>query len=165
MVAPMTAELLTDDPWSDVIGQDRAVALLRAAAGRRTVHAWLFTGPRGSGKRAAARAFGADLLAMEADEADRAEEAERIRRLARTEQHPDLIVVERVGAAISAEQADEIVRRASRSATEGTRKVLVLDEFHLIAPNVGPKLLKTIEEPPSGTFFIDGLEQLGPHVG
>src|SRR5699024_5047126 len=84
----------------------------------------------------------------------RREDAERARRLARSEQHPDLIVVEREGAAISADQADEIIRRASRSATEGSRKVLVLDEFHLINPNVAPKLLKTIEEPPAGTFFV-----------
>lgn len=150
----MSVELLAEDPWSDVVGQERAVSLLRGAVGPRTVHAWLFVGQRGSGKRAAARAFAGDLLALDAEGAGDAEDAERARRLARTEQHPDLIVVERVGAAISAEQADEIVRRASRSATEGTRKVLVLDEFHLIAPNVAPKLLKTIEEPPAGTFFI-----------
>lgn len=150
----MSTDALTIDPWSDVIGQDRAVALLRGAVGTRTVHAWLFVGPRGSGKRAAARAFAADLLALDADREGKAADAERIRRLSRAEQHPDLIVVERAGAAISAEQADEVVRRASRSATEGERKVLVLDEFHLIAPNVAPKLLKTIEEPPPGTFFI-----------
>src|SRR5699024_6137970 len=99
-------------------------------------------------------AFAGDVLALEADRAGRREDAERARRLARSEQHPDLIVVEREGAAISADQADEIIRRASRSATEGNRKVLVLDEFHRINPNVAPKLLKTIEEPPAGTFFV-----------
>src|SRR5699024_4596957 len=116
-VASMSTELLVDDAWADVVGQERAVALLRNAVGSRTVHAWLFAGPRGSGKRAAARAFAGDVLALEADRAGRREDAERARRLARSEQHPDLIVVEREGAAISAEQADEIIRRASRSAT------------------------------------------------
>ena len=47
------------DPWSEVVGQDRAVSLLRSAVDA-PVHAWLFLGPSGSGKRAAARAF-ADL--------------------------------------------------------------------------------------------------------
>lgn len=149
-----------DDAWADVIGQDRATALLQGAVGPDAVHAWLFLGPRGSGKRAAARAFAGDLLALEPAAAGDDEGAVRNRTLARTEQHPDLIVVERVGASISAEQADDIVRRASRSATEGRRKVLVLDEFHLIAPNVAPKLLKTIEEPPEGTFFVIIADEL-----
>jgi len=154
------APALGVDAWDDVVGQDRAVTFLRGAAGPEAVHAWLFVGPRGSGKRAAARAFAGDLLALEPTEAGDLDDAGRARALAQTEQHPDLVVVERVGASISADQADEIVRRASRSAVEGTRKVLVLDEFHLIAPNVAPKLLKTIEEPPPGTFFVVLADEL-----
>ena len=54
------------------------------------------------------------------------------------------------GAAIRVEQATEIIRRASRSPIEGHRKVLVLDEFHLVGLGpVAPMLLKTIEEPPA----------------
>lgn len=148
------------DGWDDVFGQDRATGFLRGAVGPDAVHAWLFVGPRGSGKRAAARAFAGDLLALDAEADGDAEGAARSRALARVEQHPDLAIVERVGASISADQADEIVRRASRSPVEGSRKVLVLDEFHLIAPNVGPKLLKTIEEPPDGTFFVVLADEL-----
>lgn len=160
-VSPTAA---TADAWAEVVGQEAAVALLRGASGPQAVHAWLFLGPHGSGKRAAARAFAGDLLAQEPEAAGDHEGAARARALARAEQHPDLVVVERVGASISAEQADEIVRRASRSATEGRRKVLVLDEFHLIAPNVGPKLLKTIEEPPEGTFFVVLADELPPEL-
>ncbi len=159
-----TAPPTTTDAWADVVGQDAAIDLLRGASGAQAVHAWLFLGPHGSGKRPAARAFAGDLLAFELDEAGDTAGAARARALARAEQHPDLVVVERVGASISAEQADEIVRRASRSATEGRRKVLVLDEFHLIAPNVGPKLLKTIEEPPEGTFFVVLADELPPEL-
>ena len=154
------ATLDDTSPWSDVVGQERAVSLLQGASGAEAIHAWLFVGPRGSGKRAAARAFAGDLLAFDHDQAGETEAAARDRALARAEQHPDLIVVERVGASISAEQADEIVRRASRSATEGRRKVLVLDEFHLIGDRVAPKLLKTIEEPPDATFFVILAEEL-----
>lgn len=148
------------DGWDDVVGQERAVAFLRRAVGPDAVHAWLFVGPQGSGKRAAARAFAGDLLAIEAEAADDTAGAARARSLARAEQHPDLVIVERVGASISAEQADEIVRRASRSPVEGSRKVLLLDEFHLVAPNVGPKLLKTLEEPPEGTYFVVLADEL-----
>lgn len=54
------------DPWDEVVGQDATVSMLRSSAAGDPVHAWLFVGPRGSGKRAAARAFAADLLAGEA---------------------------------------------------------------------------------------------------
>ncbi|MEO6989674.1 MAG: hypothetical protein ABI239_13630 [Aquihabitans sp.] len=146
--------------WEGVIGQDAAVSLLQNAAGADAVHAWLFLGPRGSGKRAAARAFAGELLAGDLERADDQAGADRARDLARLDQHPDVITVERVGASISAEQADDIVKRASRTAVEGRRKVMILDEFHLMAPNVAPKLLKTIEEPPDGTFFLVLADEL-----
>jgi DNA polymerase III subunit delta' len=148
-----------DEVWSGVVGQDRAVGELRRAV-PAPVHAYLFVGPRGSGKRALAAAFAAELLA------DGTTGAERDRNvvLALAEEHPDLVVVEREGASISAEQADFIVDRASRSPVEGARKVLVLDEFHLVSERVGPKLLKTIEEPPVGTFFIVLAEEVTPDL-
>ncbi len=154
----------TGDAWSRVVGQEPAVELLRSAAAGDPVHAWLFVGPHGSGKRAAARAFAGDLLAAEHEAAGDHQAAERARSLAALEQHPDLIVVEREGASILAAAADDIIRRASRSAVEGRRKVLVLDEFHLVAPNVGPKLLKTVEEPPAGTFFVVLADVLPPEL-
>ena len=55
------------DPWDEVVGQPSVVALLRSAAAGDPVHAWLFLGPMGSGKRAAARAFAGELLAAEAE--------------------------------------------------------------------------------------------------
>jgi DNA polymerase-3 subunit delta' len=145
------------DLWADVVGQPRAVAQLQAALAS-PVHAYLLVGPRGSGKRALARAFAAGLLAE--GRSDR----ERHIALAMAEEHPDLMVVERVGASISAEQADRIVDRASRTPVEGDRKVLVLDEFHLVTPAVGPKLLKTIEEPHPGTFFVILAEEVTPDL-
>ena len=75
-----------------------------------------------------------------------------------------MLVVERVGASISVAQADQIIERASRSPVEGDRKVLVLDEFHLVTAVVGPKLLKTIEEPPAGTFFVVLVEEVTPDL-
>lgn len=155
---------VAEDAWADVVGQDAAVALLRSAASGDAPHAWLFVGPHGAGKRAAARAFAGDLLAREHDAAGDADAAARARSLAHAENHPDLIVVERVGASISKDQAVDIVTRASRSAVEGSRKVMVLDEFHLLADAVAPRLLKTIEEPPAGTFFVVLADELPPEL-
>lgn len=149
----------SDIAWADIVGQDDAVARLRAAV-RAPVHAYLLVGPRGSQKRAAARAFAADLLAGDATAPD----ADRHRRLALAEAHPDLVVVERVGAAISAEQVDEVVRLAGLKPFEGRRKILVLDELHRIDPKVGPKLLKSVEEPPASTCFVILADEVPPEL-
>jgi len=146
------------DPWSTVVGQERAVAQLRAAVDA-PVHAYLLVGPRGAGKRAMAVAFAAALLSADSTGAD----AERHRRLALAETHPDLVVTERTGPWITAEQAREIVERASRSPIEGTRKVLILDEFHLVVRNA-PILLKAIEEPAPGTVFVVLAEEVPPEL-
>jgi DNA polymerase-3 subunit delta' len=147
------------DPWADIVGQDRAVAELQAAA-RAPVHAYLLVGPRGSGKRALAAAFAAALLSAGSE----GEAAARHQRLALAEQHPDLVVIERVGAAISKEQTDTVIDRASRAPIEGDRKVLVLDEFHLIHAENPGKLLKVIEEPPPGTLFVVLAEFVPPEL-
>jgi len=146
------------DPWAGVVGQDRAVAQLRAAVDA-PVHAYLLVGPRGAGKRALATAFAAALLSAGSSGAD----AERHRRLALAETHPDLVVTERTGPWITAEQAREIVDRASRSPVEGTRKVLILDEFHLVVRNA-PILLKALEEPAPGTVFVVLAEEVPPEL-
>jgi DNA polymerase III subunit delta' len=133
----------------DVVhGQARTVEFL-AASSRQPVHAYLFVGPAGVGKRAAAQAF-AGLLLCKNEGCGECRDC----RLAVAGTHPDVRIVERVGAAISVEQADEIITVASRSPVEGDRKVLILDDFHLIRPEAAAKLLKTIEEPPLSTIFI-----------
>jgi DNA polymerase-3 subunit delta' len=152
--APLPAEAAGVDLWGEVVGQEGAVAELRAAVAA-PVHAYLLVGPRGSGKRALARAFAAALLSSGHEGA----EAVRHARLALAEAHPDLTVVERKGASISVEQADDIIATASRASVEGGPKVLVLDEFHLVTV-AGPKLLKSIEEPPPGTVFVVLAEQV-----
>jgi DNA polymerase-3 subunit delta' len=160
---PPTADAATGvagvDVFAGVVGQPRAVAQLRAATAT-PVHAYLLVGPRGSGKRSLARAFAAAVLSEGLSDADR----ERSVANALAEQHPDLVVVERVGASISADQAREVRELAARSPIEGDRKVLVLDEFHLVQESVGPILLKTIEEPPAGTIFLVLVEDVPPEL-
>lgn len=133
--------------WTDVVGQDRAVEALRRAA-VAPVHAYLFVGPPGSTKDEAARAFAAMLLT--GNETTDTRDA----RLALAGEHPDVREVVRVGAAIAAEQAAEIVRQAALAPVEGARKVLILHEFHLLNAVGAGRLLKTIEEPPASTHFI-----------
>ncbi len=133
--------------WGTVVGQPKAVRRLRASLAN-PLHAYLFVGPPGSTKNEAARAFAAALLSG-SDDAN-----QRDARLALEGTHPDVREFARVGAAISKDQADEIVRLASLAPTEGSRKVLILDEFHLLSPEAAAKLLKTVEEPPASTVFV-----------
>lgn len=148
------------DVWEGVVGQDRAVAQLTAAA-VNPVHAYLLVGPAGSGKRAAARAFAALLLAA----GSQGEEAERHVRLALAEMHPDLRIVVPTTAQgrIDVPTAREIVKQAATSPAEGDRKVLVLEDFHLI-DRFGAILLKYVEEPPPSTFFVILAEDVPPEL-
>lgn len=136
-----------------VVGQPAAVAALRAAA-RRPVHAYLLSGPAGSGKRQAATAFAAALLCPSGG----CGHCGACRRaLAGT--HPDLVVVERTGAALGVDQARALVGLAQRRPLEGVRQVIVVHDVHL-ALRSAPALLKTVEEPPASTVFVllaDGL--------
>lgn len=143
--------------YADVVGQDRAVGALQAAAGA-PVHAYLLVGPAGSGKRMAARSFAAALLC-----ANGGCGTCRDCQLALGETHPDLLVVEREGPSISAGQAREIVRLAALRPNEGRRKVLVLVDLHLVQQQA-PILLKTIEEPPESTVFVVLAEDVPPEL-
>ena len=140
-----------------LVGQDRAAAHLRAAA-RAPVHAYLFVGPPGSGKRPAARAFAAALLCPTGGcgECDVC-----VRVLG--EVHPDLVVVDREGAFITVAQAREIQRLALRTPNERPRKVLVLTDFHLVR-EAAPTLLKVVEEPPASTVFVILAEHVPPEL-
>jgi DNA polymerase-3 subunit delta' len=142
----------------DIVGQPDAVVQLAAAASA-PVHAYLFVGPAGSGKRAAGRAFAAALIC-----ADGGCGHCRDCRLALAGQHPDIREVERTGPAISVEQADEIVRRAAMAPIESARKVLILDEFHLLRAEGAARLLKTIEEPPASTIFVVLADDVPPEL-
>jgi DNA polymerase III subunit delta' len=148
------------DVWNGVIGQEHAVAQLTAAA-TQPVHAYLLVGPAGSGKRAAARAFAALLLA----DGSAGDDAERHVRLALAEAHPDLHVIEPTTAQgrMDVATARAIVRQAVLSPAEGDRKVLVLEDFHLI-DQFGAILLKYVEEPPASTYFVILAEDVPPEL-
>jgi len=145
------------DPFEQVVGQTRAVAQLRAAAAH-PVHAYLLVGPPGSGKRAAATAFAATVLCGEAGCGECAACTRVLHGV-----HPDVVLVERTGAAILVDEAREIARLAARSPVEGGRKVLVLTDFHLV-DRAAPALLKTIEEPSASTVFVILADYLPPEL-
>lgn len=143
--------------FDGVPGQERVTAGLLASA-VAPVHAYLFTGPPGTGKRNAALAFAASLLCPNGGDGDC-----RVCRQALAGTHVDLLLVERAGASITKPQASEIIGLASRSPVEGRRKVIVLVDFHLVQ-DAGPMLLKTIEEPPPSAVFVILADHVPPEL-
>ena len=137
------------NPWRDVVDQRAAVRLLEAAA-RAPVHAYLLTGPPGSGKRALARGFAAELLAA----GSTGEARERHVRLALAEQHPDMRVVEPEGMTFRKGDAERMVRHATLAPVEGERKVVVALGCEEIEDEAAGYLLKIVEEPPASTVFV-----------
>lgn len=143
-----------DDLWARVPGQDDAVAVLRASVESPT-HAYLITGPEGSGKSDLATAFAASLLARAADPESAGRTASRVA----AGEHGGLIVVEREGQFITADEARAIVERSVRSPKEGELQVIIITDFHMVR-DAGPMLLKSIEEPPASTIFVLLAEDL-----
>jgi DNA polymerase-3 subunit delta' len=152
----MFAEYATS-VWDAVVGQRAAIdQLTRSAA--NPVHAYLFVGPAGCTKEAAARAFAALLLAGH-DDANT-----RDARLALAGEHPDVPEVHRIGPTINKDQVQEIIRVASLAPIEATQKAMILHEFHLLDANGAARLLKTLEEPPPRTVFIVLADQVPPEL-
>lgn len=152
-LAPEEAKGLYDD----IVGQDLAVARLRASV-RTPVHAYLLVGPAGTGKLQAALSFAATLLCEEAG----CGSCEVCRRVL-ADLHPDVRLIQREGAAMSVGDAAEVVRIAAQAPVEVRRKVVILDDLHLVE-EAGPALLKTIEEPPPSTYFVALAEHVPPEL-
>ncbi|WP_419916736.1 hypothetical protein [Candidatus Poriferisodalis sp.] len=143
---PIVDEAPVGNLLDGIVGQPAAVDRLQAAL-VSPLPAYLFVGPAGAGLRGAACRFAGELLAA------RSATPERERRLALAEQHPDLLVFDRVGAAMTAEQAREAVRAAAAAPVAGDQKVIVLCDVDRAALSA-PILLKSVEEPPPSCVFV-----------
>jgi DNA polymerase-3 subunit delta' len=131
--------------------QARARVALNAALAAEPSHAYLFRGPRGSGKRTAARAFAAEILAAAAAEPEDA----RRRALLDPSPHPDLVWLAPAGAQHMVEEVRERVIRASAYRPfEGGRRVFVIEAAEAMRDESQNALLKTLEEPPQFVHLI-----------
>ncbi|MCK6080349.1 DNA polymerase III subunit delta' [Microbacterium sp. EYE_5] len=144
----MTSATVDALPWGDVWGQDEAVAQLQAAASdpRQLAHAWLITGPPGSGRSTLAYAFAAALIAEPGDE-------HAMRQVvART--HPDLMALRTEGVIISIKDARALVERSYFSPSLGRYRVMVMEDADRMVERTSNVLLKALEEPPEQTVWI-----------
>jgi DNA polymerase-3 subunit delta' len=114
-----------------------------------TAHAYLFTGPRGVGKYAAACVFAAALLSPDGEP----EGGEALRRV-REGVHPDLVTLEPEGNSIRISQVLEMQRELNLKPVEAGRKVAVINEAEAMNTEAANTLLKTLEEPPGKAVLI-----------
>jgi DNA polymerase-3 subunit delta' len=131
--------------------QPRAQAALSAALAAGPAHAYLFHGPRGSGKGAAARAFAAEMLAAASEEP----EDVRRRALLDPSPHPDLVWLAPTGAQHMVEAVrEQVIRAASYRPLEGGRRVFVIEAAEAMRDESQNALLKTLEEPAGFVHLI-----------
>jgi DNA polymerase-3 subunit delta' len=124
---------------------------LSAALASGPSHAYLFRGPRGAGKAAVARAFAAELLAIEAADPD---DAKR-RALLDPSPHPDLVWLTPRGAQHMVEEVRErVIRAASYRPFEGEKRVFVIEAAEQMRDESQNALLKTLEEPPHFVHIV-----------
>ncbi|HWF15245.1 MAG TPA: hypothetical protein VG244_03605 [Acidimicrobiales bacterium] len=153
----MSDQLPSPTLFEGVVGQDGAVAALRAAAAN-PVHAYLLRGPEGNGGLVAAHGFAAALLCPEGGCGVCA-----TCRGALAGTDPDLHIVRRSGASLSKETMRQVVALAQRRPLAAARQVIVVLEMHLVLERA-PVLLKTLEEPPGQTVFILLADELTPDL-
>ncbi len=155
MALSVNSQLSTVNGFGGLIGQERAVRLLqRGLATGRTPHAYLFTGPEGIGKRAAAHALAQAVNCQRGDAVDDGCGAcQSCRKIARG-LHPDVQVIEPAGATLKIEQVRALEADAALGPYEAKRKVFILDGAEKMTEQAANALLKTLEEPPGRTVIV-----------
>jgi DNA polymerase-3 subunit delta' len=136
------------DPFASLPEQEEAKRLLRSALAEGPAHAYLFHGPAGVGKRAAALAFAGALIG----------DAERVTRLV----HPDLYRLEPVGDQIRIGDIRALRRDLHLRPFEAERRVYVIESAELMNEEAADALLKDLEEPPPYAVLVLVADQLAP---
>ncbi|MFD5895753.1 MULTISPECIES: DNA polymerase III subunit delta' [unclassified Streptomyces] len=174
--------------WDDLVGQDRIADTLTAAArdadarvtaessgtappeATKMTHAWLFTGPPGSGRSTAARAFAAALQCTSPDRAMGGTPGCGFCDGCHTSligTHADVEVVRTDLLSIGVKDTRELVRRAQLSPAVGRWQVIVLEDADRLTEGAGNVLLKAVEEPAPRTVWLlcaPSLEDVLPTI-
>ncbi len=139
--------------WDELTGQAEAIEVFTAAAaagatGSSMTHAWLITGPPGSGRSNLAYAFAAALLSRNDGDLDATE------RQVAARTHPDLGVLSTERVIISIDEVRQLVTSSQFSPSVGRFRVMVIEDADRMSERTSNVLLKALEEPPPRTVWI-----------
>jgi len=138
--------------WDSLVGQPNAVATLtRAVEGgpHAMTHAWLFTGPPGSGRSVAARDFAAGLQCVQGGCG-----VCRSCRMVLAGTHPDVTIVRTEQLSIGVKEVRDLVRSSAMSPALGRWQILIVEDADRVTERGADALLKAIEEPAEKTVWM-----------
>jgi DNA polymerase-3 subunit delta' len=135
--------------FASLAGQDDVVEQLGAATAGGLTHAWLFTGPPGSGRSVAARAFAAALLCDQQG----CGKCPSCRQVA-AGTHPDLLLIKPDGLSYGVKQTRDLVLKAAASPVYGGWRIVLFEDADRATEQAANALLKAIEEPPPRTVWM-----------
>ncbi|MBO0446628.1 DNA polymerase III subunit gamma/tau [Enterococcus ureilyticus] len=146
--------------FDDVVGQKAITQTLKnAIIQKKTSHAYLFTGPRGTGKTSAAKIFAKAINCKHSVDGEPCNECETC--VAITEGRLNDVIEIDAASNNGVEEIRDIRDKAKYAPTQADYKVYIIDEVHMLSTGAFNALLKTLEEPPQNVIFI--LATTEPH--
>ncbi len=147
--------------FEEVVGQEHVTTTLRNALREgRIAHAYLFSGPRGTGKTSTARILAKAVNCLHPDPEQRPDNTCPICVAINEGRLVDLVEMD-AASHTSVENIRELIERVNFAPTEARYKVYVIDEVHMLSNSAFNALLKTLEEPPPHVIFV--LATTEPH--